>query len=420
MNQPKTYEDCLEWIHGKLKFGIKPGLKRMTWMLEQLDNPQHKIRAVHIVGTNGKGSTVANLQRIFTGSSYRVGSFTSPFIIDFRERISIDGEMISKEELIALVEAVYSIVERLPKETGHEPATEFEIITVMMFYYFAEINPVDIVLVEAGLGGRLDSTNVFTPLLTLCPSIGLDHQAILGETHEAIAREKAGAIKPGVPFIFATDKESVRAVFKEIAHHLKAPLYEAGQQFSLSNGIYHDEVGYAIEDISVGLPGAHQISNASLAIKASLLLKETFPKVTETTIRNGLAQTKWVGRTELIAPNLMIDGAHNDESVKALCDLLASRYENKLIHILFAAIEGKPVNSMLEQLGALGQVTVTTFDYPKALPVEAYPKEWPREADYRNWLAHWEFSSSDDFYLITGSLYFISEIRAILIPHDRY
>ncbi len=418
MNQPKTYEDCLDWIHGKLKFGIKPGLKRMTWMLEQLDNPQNKIRAVHIVGTNGKGSTVANLQRIFTGSGYRVGSFTSPFIIDFRERISVDGEMIGKEELIALVEAVHSIVERLPKETGYEPATEFEIITVMMFYYFAEINPVDLVLVEAGLGGRLDSTNVFTPLLTICPSIGLDHQAILGETHEAIAREKAGAMKPGVPFIFATDKASVRDVFKEVAHHLKAPLYEAGQQFSLEAGIYQDETGISIQGVFVGLPGQHQINNASLAIKASLLLQKSYPRITKQLIREGLAQTKWVGRTELVLPNLMIDGAHNDESIKALCDLLKTSYTEKTIHILFAAIDGKPVVTMLKQLEEIGPVTVTTFDYPKALPLQAYPNEFARIPDFKEWLSKCDSMDEQYFYVITGSLYFISQVRNYLIPFE--
>lgn len=418
MTKPISYEECLDWIHSKLKFGIKPGLQRMEWMLGQLGNPQDKIQGIHIVGTNGKGSTVANLQQIFTTSDYQVGSFTSPFILDFRERISVNGRMISQADLVNLVDRVYAIVEALPEETGLEPATEFEIITVMMFLYFAEIHPVDLVLVEAGLGGRLDSTNVFMPLMVICPSIGLDHQSILGNTHVEIAREKAGAIKSGVPFVYATEREDVAQVFEDVCLDKCAPIYRLGADFSLKDGLYSDRAGHVLETIVPGLPGQHQISNAGLAIKASLLLQEQFPRVTKETIRQGLAQTSWVGRTELLASNLMIDGAHNDESVKALCDLLKSDYADKTIHILFAAIAGKPVETMLAQLAEVGQVTVTSFDYPTALSLEQYPANFAEITDFRQWLANTNFTASHDFYVVTGSLYFISQVRNHLIPFE--
>ena len=178
-----TYQEALDWIHGQLKFGIKPGLERMAWMLKELGNPQDNLKAVHIVGTNGKGSTVNALQTIFTQAGYEVGTFTSPYIIDFKERISLNGQMISEEDLLDLVNRVKPVVERLPKETEHENATEFEIITVLMFLYFGQVHPVDIAFIEAGMGGLHDSTNLFKPLAVLCPSIGLDHQAILGNTH---------------------------------------------------------------------------------------------------------------------------------------------------------------------------------------------------------------------------------------------
>ena len=170
------YQEALDWIHGQLKFGIKPGLERMAWMLEELGNPQDNLKAVHIVGTNGKGSTVNALQTIFSQAGYEVGTFTSPYIIDFKERISINGQMISEENLLGLVERVKPVVERLPKETEHENATEFEIITVLMFLYFGQVHPVDIAFIEAGMGGLHDSTNLFSPLAVICPSIGLDQK----------------------------------------------------------------------------------------------------------------------------------------------------------------------------------------------------------------------------------------------------
>lgn len=184
------YQEALAWIHGKLRFGIKPGLERMAWMLQELGNPQEKVAAVHVVGTNGKGSVTSYLQHIFSLASYEVGTFTSPYILDFRERISLNGQMISQPDFLELVERVRPVVERLPLETDLEPATEFEVITVLMFEYFGHIHPVDIAIIEAGMGGLYDSTNVFKALAVVCPSIGLDHQAILGQTYAAIAEQK--------------------------------------------------------------------------------------------------------------------------------------------------------------------------------------------------------------------------------------
>ena len=226
-----TYQEALDWIHGQLKFGIKPGLERMAWMLKELGNPQDNLKAVHIVGTNGKGSTVNALQTIFTQAGYEVGTFTSPYIIDFKERISLNGQMISEEDLLDLVNRVKPVVERLPKETEHENATEFEIITVLMFLYFGQIHPVDIAFIEAGMGGLHDSTNLFKPLAVLCPSIGLDHQAILGNTHAEIAAEKAGVLKNGAPFIYATDRTDVRDVFEKKAREEGSKTYELGRDF---------------------------------------------------------------------------------------------------------------------------------------------------------------------------------------------
>lgn len=415
------YQESLDWIHSKLKFGTKPGIERVKWLLNELGNPQEKVKGVHVIGTNGKGSTVNYLQHIFTASGYEVGTFTSPFIMDFRERISLNGQMISKEELTEMVNSIEPIVERLPKETPWEAATEFEIITVLMFLYFGEVHPVDIAFIEAGMGGLHDSTNVFQPLVIVCPSIGLDHQAYLGEDHAAIARNKTGVMKAGVPVVYATERQDVVGVFEERANMLASKTYllerdfsyqERGEKFDF---IYQDE---RVDSIQLAMPGQHQKANASLAIMTTLLLKESYPNISKTKILSALSTSRWLGRTEFIRHNLMIDGAHNNESVQVLVDLLKSSYSDKDIHILFAAIEGKPVTDMLEMLEEFASLTVTSFDFPKALPLEAYPSQYIQVPSWQDWVTQME-PDEQRLYIVTGSLYFISNIRQALVEKDK-
>lgn len=413
-----TYQEALEWIHGQLKFGIKPGLERMAWMLEELGNPQDNLKAVHIVGTNGKGSTVNALQTIFSQAGYEVGTFTSPYIIDFKERISVNGRMISEEALLDLVERVKPVVERLPKETEHENATEFEIITVLMFLYFGQVHPVDIAFIEAGMGGLHDSTNLFSPLAVICPSIGLDHQAVLGNTHAEIAAEKAGVLKNGAPFIFATERDDVRAVFEKKAHEERAKTYELGKDFTAKGTSHSFDFAYEeqkLENISLAMAGQHQVANASLVIMTSLLLQKDYPEVTPDLIKAALAHASWLGRTEFLMPNLMIDGAHNNESVKVLIDLLKSEYTDKDIELLFAAIDTKPIDSMLAQLESVGDLTVTSFEYPNSVKLDKYPDAYKQVSDFQNWIEEHVTANNDKLYVITGSLYFISQVRKWLL-----
>ena len=416
-----TYQEALDWIHGQLKFGIKPGLERMAWMLKELGNPQDNLKAVHIVGTNGKGSTVNALQTIFTQAGYEVGTFTSPYIVDFKERISLNGQMISEEDLLDLVNRVKPVVERLPKETEHENATEFEIITVLMFLYFGQVHPVDIAFIEAGMGGLHDSTNLFKPLAVLCPSIGLDHQAILGNTHAEIAAEKAGVLKNGAPFIYATDRTDVRDVFEKKAREEGSKTYELGRDFTAEGSSHSFDFTYGVQrldDIALAMAGQHQVANASLAIMASLLLQKDYPKVTLELIKHALAHANWRGRTEFLRPNLMIDGAHNNESVKVLIDLLQSEYANKEIELLFAAIDTKPIDGMLAQLKSVGDLTVTSFDYPNSVKLDKYPEAYKQVPDFKTWIKEHMTTDNKKLYVVTGSLYFISQVRKWVLEQE--
>lgn len=414
-----NYQEALTWIHSRLKFGIKPGIERMTWMLDQLGNPQKNLRAIHVVGTNGKGSVVNNLQHIFTAAGYHIGTFTSPYVVDFRERISLDGQLMPEEDLVACVELVKPIVESLPADL--EAATEFETISLIMFLYFGRLHLVDLAVIEAGMGGRDDSTNLFQALAVVCPSIGLDHQAVLGQTYGQIAQNKAGVLKAGEPLVMAVQQEKARQAFLEHAQAVGSPVYEWQKDFEMSpsqNDWTFRNSRTSLTDLRLAMPGQHQVANAALAIETALLLKDRCPELSEAAIRQGLATAKWQGRTELLQPNLMIDGAHNNESVQALVDLIQNDYKGRKVHILFAAIDTKPVVSMLEKLAKLGQVQVTTFPYHNSLALDDYPEPYQRMADFETWLAQVYKADSADFYLITGSLYFISQVRKELLKNS--
>ncbi|MGT2887403.1 bifunctional folylpolyglutamate synthase/dihydrofolate synthase [Streptococcus didelphis] len=409
-----TYQQALEWIHSHRKFASKPGLKRMLWALEELDNPQDKLLAVHVVGTNGKGSTVNNVQHIFTAAGYEVGTFVSPYIMDFKERISLNGQMISERDFLRLIEVLKPLTDRVLLETSLGPFTEFEVITLMMFLYFGHLHPVDIAIIEAGLGGLYDSTNVFKADLVICPSIGLDHQAILGQTYGEIAKQKAGVIKEGQKVLIAIDNEEAKQVFREQSAQMSASLYDNQKDFQMLNQGESYQFQSPLGDINaiqLAMPGQHQVTNAALAIMASLLLKETFPQINERAIKEGLKTSYWLGRTELLRTNLMIDGSHNKESLLALIAVLKKDYADKKIHILFAAIEGKPIEVMLKLLDRLGHLQVTGFEYPTAYPLKNYNQSYKKVSDFKEWLKGINYDSKEDFYLVTGSLYFIAQVR---------
>lgn len=414
-----TYEEALAWIHSRPRLGFKPGLDRMYWMLERLGNPQKSIRAIHVVGTNGKGSVVNNLQHIFSQAGYEVGTFTSPYIMDFRERIAINGQMISKTDLVTVLATVRPVVDALALEDPKKIATEFEVITLMMLVYFGQMHPVDIAVIEAGIGGRDDSTNCFEALAVVCPSIGLDHQNLLGQTAVEIASNKAAVLKSGEPLIMAVTQNEARQAFLDQANKVASPVYEFNRDFTLessSQGLDFVNARNRIPRIQLAMQGQHQVANAALAIQTALLLKNDYPMIDHQAITDSLAQAKWLGRTEMMAENLMIDGAHNQESIQALVDLLKTDYADKSIEILFAALANKPVAGMLASLEEVGHLQVTQFDYPNAMSLDDYPDAYPKLASFEDWLQQvYDPKDMDTLYLVTGSLYFISQVRQCLL-----
>ena len=412
-----NYTETLNFIHSFKGNGRRPQLERMRWLLRQAGEPQSHYPTVHIVGTNGKGSTTSYLQNILTKSGYQVGTFTSPYITRFNERISINGTEIPDKDLISLVAKAQVLLNDLEEHTDFERPTEFELVTLLMFLYF-NLKQVDIAIIEAGIGGRLDSTNVLSPELVICTSIGFDHTETLGNSLLDIANHKAGIMRENTPILLGRVSTEVEHFFNQKSHDLQAPLAVIDREIQLlSKDDQTIQISYDHwESPNLKLPmlGQHQENNAGLAVTAAHLLAQTFPKITDKSIQEGIEETHWPGRSEWIGNNIYLDGAHNPQGIASLKQVLKDNFANRRVHILFAGLRRKPLADLLEELKDY-DITVTSFDFFEALPLDDYPKDFKRAADYRDWLAQAESANSDDLFVVTGSLYFISAVRNYLI-----
>lgn len=376
-----NYHEAIEWIHSRLAFGVKPGLERMKWLMNRLGNPEQSIKAVHVAGTNGKGSTIAFTRSVLQGAGYSVGTFTSPFILTFNERISVNGAPIEDEEWLILVNEIKPLVDELD-QTELGAATEFEIITACAFAYFAHVHQVDFVLLETGLGGRLDSTNIAMPILTAITSIGHDHMAILGDTLEQIAAEKAGIIKEGIPMITAVHQPEALSVIQNTAKEKNAECIslhdtcsfdeqqptETGERFTLRTSKRQ------YPQLETGLIGTHQRQNASLAVLLiEWLEQEGYISVTEEQIYEGIRQAVWAGRFEKVKdhPPVYLDGAHNEEGIDRLIETVQAHFSTKQVHICFSALKDKPYKQMIQKLEAVSSsIHFVSFDFPRAESAE--------------------------------------------------
>lgn len=412
-----NYTETLNFIHSFKGNGRRPQLERMHWLLKQAGDPQSHYPTVHIVGTNGKGSTTSYLQNILTKSGYQVGTFTSPYITRFNERISINGTEIPDKDLISLVAKAQVLLNDLEEHTDFDRPTEFELVTLLMFLYF-NLKQVDMAIIEAGIGGRLDSTNVLSPELVICTSIGFDHTETLGNSLLDIANHKAGVMRENTPILLGRVSTEVEHFFNQKSHDLQAPLAVIDKEIQLlPKDNQTIQISYDHwESPSLKLPmlGQHQENNAGLAVTAAHLLAQTFPKITDKSIQEGIEETHWPGRSEWIGNNIYLDGAHNPQGIASLKQVLKDNFANRRVHILFAGLRRKPLADLLEELKDY-DITVTSFDFFEALPLDDYPQDFKRVADYRDWLAQAESSDSEDLFVVTGSLYFISEVRNYLI-----
>jgi dihydrofolate synthase / folylpolyglutamate synthase len=429
----KTYEEALAWIHTRRGMGPKPGIRRMEWMMEKLNHPQQKFKSIHIAGTNGKGSTVAYLTALFQAHDYSVGSFTSPHIMKFNERISVNGQPIADEDILALANRIQPLYDEIA-QTELGGLTEFEVITSMMFLYFSEVQP-DVVLLEVGLGGLFDSTNVVTPNLSLITTIGLDHIKILGNTIEAIAFQKAGIIKKDVPVVLGNIGPAAKSVLLDIANQQHSEVAEYHVDFHAQSkpsvDIFHERFDYQtddclIKDITISLMGQHQVDNATTALHAfRVFCRQNEFAYDEESIKLGFERAFWPVRMEVVShsPLTILDGAHNEPAMEALVNALETHFPNRRLHILYASLTTKELDKIGEWLNKLPQASIhlTTFDFDQVASIEELKKGLGIEAvgEHENWQEAIQTISKavdeQDIFLITGSLYFLSEVRHFLL-----
>lgn len=409
------------------------GLERMVELLALRGNPHLKLKVIHIGGTNGKGSTIAFLKNMLEKLGLRVGVFSSPYLIHYTDQISINGESISEARLEALMADYQSLLEG-EVVANLQGTTEFEIITALAYDYFAS-EQVDVAIMEVGMGGLLDSTNVCQPILTGITTIGLDHVALLGDTLEAIAEQKAGIIKQGMPLVTGRIAPEALTVIDRIAEEKDAPRlaygtdYQVRHQESVVTGEVFDYTSAVRQGrFQTSLLGLYQIENAGMAIA----LLDTFCQedgrelASNDFLGQALEETSWPGRLEIVSrdPLMILDGAHNPHAIKALLVTLQERFADYHKEILFTCIKTKALEDMLDLLGAMPdtELTLTHFADSRATD-ESVLKEAAksRNLSYQDWHDFLEQNLTDKkeekqtVRIVTGSLYFLSQVRAYLM-----
>ncbi len=443
MEHQQQYREVLNWIHGIGRFGMKPGLERISTLLQRLGNPHHRLKFLHIGGTNGKGSTAVFVASILQAAGCRAALYTSPYLLSFTNRMALNGRDITPAELVELVELVRPLVEEISADPQLGQMTEFEVVTALALTFFARQQP-DLVIFEVGLGGRLDATNVITPLVSVITNVSLEHTEVLGDTQQAIAREKAGIIKPGVPLVTAAADLEVLAVLEERCRDLKAPLYRVLSQGESGpapeNSVFYNRqevttdgqllsyhgLELTLADLFIPLRGGYQVANAATALAALELLSRSGLTVDEASLRRGLTETRWPGRLEVLTrePLLIMDGAHNPAALRQLAAAVPEYFNYQRLILVLGIMADKDIQTMMRFIVPLADEVVLTRP---SLPRAAHPLDLAdhiRQVPGFAGRVHLEddmgralqfalsLASPADAVLVTGSLYTVSDARA--------
>ena len=408
-----------EWLHSRIGLNFRSGLGRMQRAVDLLGNPEKAYPIIHVTGTNGKGSTIAFMRELFVAHGKKVGTFTSPHIISIHDRICINGLPIAEEDFVRIANQVNEMEKTLLQT--HDQLSFFELLTLIALLYFKE-QGVDLVLLEVGIGGLLDTTNVVTGEIAVITSIGLDHQETLGDSLEEIAEQKAGIFKTGKKAVIANLAPEAELVCQKRARELAVDLYQAGQDFTLKAGNFSSNLA-RFSQLKIGLEGAYQQENASLALQSFLLfMASREEKIEEELVRQALQETHWAGRLERIRPQIYLDGAHNLPALTRLVEFIQEKIQQDYqVRILFGALKRKDYQGMLgylsEQLPQV-ELKVTGFDYQGSLD-EKDVEGYDLISSYGDFIREFEEKAKDqDLLFVTGSLYFISEVRAGLLGSD--
>ncbi|MEG0051279.1 MAG: folylpolyglutamate synthase/dihydrofolate synthase family protein [Terrisporobacter sp.] len=427
-----NYKEALKFIEESHKFGMRLGLENSFKLLELLGNPQDKVKIVHIAGTNGKGSVCSFISNTLISQGYKVGLYTSPYLETFTERIRLDGQNIPEEDVARIVTIMKYKIEEMVKE-GYAYPTEFEIETAMAFYYYYE-QKADYVVLEVGLGGRYDATNVVkSPLVSVIVSLSLDHIGVLGDTLGKIAYEKAGIIKKNSIAVVYKQKQEAEDVIKEVCKEKNTKYMEADfnkmvlKKSDINSQVFDCNIlGEDMEDMEIKLIGEHQVNNAVLALTVIKVLKnERNVEISEEAIRNGFLNTKWPGRIEKIKdkPTFIIDGAHNEDGARSLTKALDKHFNGKKMTLLIGMLKDKDIDSVLELLmDKFDKVITTTPDSDRSMNCEELKEKIEKYVDGVIAIENIEDAvkytldnaKEDDVIISAGSLYMIGAVRKLV------
>ncbi len=414
------YQEALAYISGTAFFGSKPGLERIAALLEKLGDPQKQLRFVHIAGTNGKGSCAAMTASILKAAGYKTGLYTSPYLYRFNERMQIGGKQIPDDTLAQLVARVKPIAEAMD-----DHPTEFELMTAVAMLWYAE-ERCDVVVLEVGLGGRFDATNIIdAPEAAVIMNIGLDHTAVLGETVEQIAFEKAGILKPGTEAVLFEQPENVTAVIRARCEELGVPLHVAdfSQIVSEFDSLYGQSFTYRGEPYALPLLGRHQLKNAATVLELVEVLRRKGWKLEQSDVEHGLYAVSWPGRFELLSddPLFVVDGGHNPQCAQTVAENLLHYFPDKRRILLLGILRDKDVAGLTDILDpAADEYLCITPDSFRALPAAELAEHLKRygkpvtvcDSIRDGVTAALERSDGDSVVCAVGSLYSVGEIRA--------
>jgi len=426
-----NYAEALDYIYDLNKYGIKLGLKNITYLLFLLGNPHQKLNIIHIAGTNGKGSTAAIISSILQSEGFKVGLYTSPHLVDFTERMKINFQSISEKRVCELLERIKPYNEEVAHTAGYNHPTFFEVITSMAFLYFFE-EKVDFLVLEVGLGGRLDATNVCQPLISVITCIDYDHMDKLGNSLKEIAREKGGIIKPGGMVITSDQYVEAYDEIKKIANEKNSLIFSIGKEIDYKiiksdikgntfnlKGIYNN-----YKDLFIPLLGKHQVSNAATAVTAIEALRIKGLNISPRAIKEGLEKVKWEGRLEIIQynPLLILDGAHNPNGVKMVRQALEEIFYYHRLILVLAIFSDKDYKKMIQIISPIADLIITTkAENPRATPPQIIAQEAAQYISQDRIIVIENIpqaikcalsnSHKDDLICITGSLYTIGEAK---------
>ncbi|HWQ03939.1 MAG TPA: folylpolyglutamate synthase/dihydrofolate synthase family protein [Longilinea sp.] len=382
MDLDAAFQQALDYLYSFVDYSLtrnlrnlpeKFNLDRMRVLMQRMGNPHQKYPVIHVAGTKGKGSTAAMIASGLQSAGYRVGFYSSPHLIDFTERIQVNRQQITKESLIEIVEVLKPHVAEIPE------LTTFELTTAVGFVYFAQKH-VDIAVVEVGLGGRLDATNIVTPLVSVITSISYDHTAVLGKTLTAIAGEKGGIIKPGRPLVIAPQTDEARQVLLDLAKERHAPITQVGKDVLYTAGNHSlngQSLSVAVKgksksrlELAIPLLGLHQIENAATAFAALLAIRKEGLIIPDEAIQQGFASVVWMGRFEILQtePPVVLDSAHNQDSAQRLVETLRTYFPGKRVVLVFGVSEDKDIEGMFTELLPITDLLIATQSiHPRAL-----------------------------------------------------